>query len=691
MAAPVTLLSLLVLVIASPQTFAGTAPDAQAIRGITVNVDGTRWIAANTPIELAVDGPADYAGRLAVMIDDVDFTALFERTPAGLRYQPRAVTLPAGERSLVVYTVTADQSWQEVARFRMQVLTRGGNERVDVQPTIDLSNKGQLATGRVPEAAPGPRDEYQDLTLNAALAAAVTRAGWTTALNINTLGVTNRPETLRFEQLQSDAPYADLAGYLVSTKNQSTSLSLGHVSVGAHRHLFNNFQSRGALASVRFGTRADVAMSAVNGSAIVGWNNFLGFQETRHRLLGATLGIELAPTAGRLRVEASVLEAKRLPRSDFNQGSITDAEANRGLGMRVVVTGARNRLRLEGGVARSRFGNPDDPLLAKGVDLVAVRTENRAARYLDVSYAFLNNVPTGRHQTTLSAAYRHEMVEPMFGSLMSFVRPDVFQHIAEVSGNVGPLAVQASSTWSHDNLDGIESILTTSTRHQLVNLALPLGTFAPGRGGLPIVTYAMTRTHQAGDALPLNSDFQASHVPDQMSTNHIVGLEWQEARWRAGYRFNHSLQDNRQVGRALSDLANLTNTISAAVMPGPQIDFGADLAFEGAENREVNRTDVTRRIAVNGNWRPARHTMVTAIVQTTFIGNNVDGNEQRATDLNLQLSQGVPLSKRSSGKPLAQAFVRYARQHSYAIAALGAPAAPARLWSISTGLTLSLF
>ena len=671
-----------------------SAPDpAGASRAVevTANFDRHRWIAANEPIELAIGGPVDPAGRIAVMIGDVDFTALFERTQKGLRYRPGAISLPPGERELVVYHVATDHAWQEVGRFGMKVLTRGGYERAEAKPAVDVANKGQLASRSVPGLPAAARDRFQDVSFNLGLDTATVRRGWTTTTRVNVVGVSYQPEALRFAQQSADAPYVDLAGYHVTTGNRFATVALGHVSFGSHRHLFNNFASRGALATVRFGSRIDIGLTALNGSPIVGWNNIAGLQQSRHRVAGATLGLELTPNPGRLRVEASVLNARLLPRSGFNEGSITDAETNRGVGVRVMATDARQRFRFDSGFARSRFGNPGDPLLSGGVALVPVRDETRSARYLDVSYAFLNDVAMGRHKTTLVAAYRHEMVQPLFGSLMSFVRADVLQHVAEITGNLGPIAVQAAGTWMHDNLDGIASILETRTRLQQVNVAVPFAMFSRTKTWLPIATYTIARMHQRGAGLPVNSDFQDSHVPDQVSTNHTAGIEFQQARWRAGYRFNHSLQDNRQVGRTLADLANLTNTVSVGIMPGPRADFSLDVAFEGAENREVQRNDVTRRVGLSGNWRLTSQTGVTAMVSTTFLRNNVDASESRATDVNLQFAQTIPFTKRPAGKPQAQVFVRFARQSAFALIALGTAPDERRLWTVNTGVTVSFF
>jgi hypothetical protein len=443
------------------------------------------------------------------------------------------------------------------------------------------------------------------------------------------------------------------------------------------------------------GSRTDVALTAVNGTQIVGWSNITGLQEADHRVLAATFGVEAMPRAGGLRLEASLLDGKRLPRSDFKQASITDTEHNRGIGMRVTSSDAKQRFRLDGGLTRTRFANPDDPLLAQGLPLVRVREESRVARYLDASYAFLQDYPTGKGRTTtLSAGFRHERVDPLFGSLGSFVRADLMQNILELNGVVAGIAVQATGTWTHDNLGRLASIMTTRSRTGQLNVTAPLASFggtSRASAAWPTVTYMLSRTRQAGDAVPLNSGFQESHVPDQMSTNQSIGADWQLAKWRAGYRFNRSFQDNRQIGRATSDLANLTNNLTVGVMPDPHVDITVDVAFEGAENHELARLDVTRRIGVNGTWRPTAKTTVTGLTSITRLHNDIDTARSRKTDFSLELTQAIALSKRPTGKPLAQVFVRFARQTVWLFSAPTSPVDHRRLSTINAGVTFSAF
>jgi hypothetical protein len=169
------------------------AQDAPAIT-VTSPAAGA-WIAADTAIDLVVTGPRPLPGRLAVMIGDVDWTALFTATSSGLRSDPSVMRLPSGDQALVVYLVT-DAGWSELARLQLRILTRGDFERAEIRPVVNVNNKGQVALGREPEAPATSRDTFQDFTLNLGLGATFVRRGWTTTTQMSIVGVTNQPEAL---------------------------------------------------------------------------------------------------------------------------------------------------------------------------------------------------------------------------------------------------------------------------------------------------------------------------------------------------------------------------------------------------------------------------------------------------------------------------------------------------------------
>lgn len=124
---------------------------------------------------------------------------------------------------------------------------------------------------------------------------------------------------------------------------------------GQQRHLINGFNSRGTLIAYAPGDRVALSFAATNGTNVVGWDNILGLGEPDHRVMSGALGIEALERPGALRLDLTWLGASVLPRSGFNQGEITDAEQSNGLGLTLRAATAGNRLRLEAGLARSRY------------------------------------------------------------------------------------------------------------------------------------------------------------------------------------------------------------------------------------------------------------------------------------------------------------------------------------------------
>ena len=149
----------------------------------------------------------------------------------------------------------------------------------------------------------------------------------------------------------------------------------------------------------------------------------------------------------------------------------------------------------------------------------------------------------------LALAFRHERVDPLYRSVAApQARADLLQNAVQLTTGVGPLNAQVSYSRGEDNLRQIPSLLTTLTRSTTANLALPLGSlFGPKpRGWIPMVIYGLARIHQFGAGVPTAGGFTPTLVPDQVSTNHLLGVQWQGARWRAMYQLNRSAQDNRQ-------------------------------------------------------------------------------------------------------------------------------------------------
>jgi hypothetical protein len=662
-----------------------------------------RAIRADEAIELRLNRRLEPAsGRLALIIADTDWSALLESTELGVVFRPTILTLPIGEHKLEVFLVSTANEWRSLAQHKIRIIAAAAR-RTEIDPTFDVTNKGQIAEGHRPSASAPPRATFQDFSVNGSIRTSVARGGWTGRMQMSVLGVSNRGEALRVRERPESAPLVDLADYLVSAGNDWMTLSLGHVSFGTHRQLFNGFSSRGALAAVRLGPRMDVALSALHGSSIVGWNHVLGFERREHRVVGATVGLEMFPRRpGGLRLEGSWMDGDLLPLTGFNEGRVNDAEESRGGGLRVIASDVGGRFRMDGGYARSTFLNPNDALRAQGSTAAPIPEASRNAQYLDVSYAVLREKRIGADtRANVVAAYRTERVDPQYGSVMTDLKTDLSQHAVDLSANVGTAALQAAYTRARDNLDEIPALVKTLTDAILVNAAAPLLSVLRGRPHAvnssakgrwwPLLTYSLNRIHQRGRGVQTDTESLTLQLPDQVATDQLLGFDWDMTRWRVGYRVNHTYQDNRQAGEASSDLANLVQNITVDLAAGPQVDLQMAVAFERAENRKLARIDYTRRVGVNGMWRMPSHTVLTGGVSSTALEDDGKTSDAGDVDFNLELSKKVPLFKNKLGPRHAQLFVRYSRQVGHRIDRLFALDDRRQLWTFNTGFNLTLF
>ena len=668
------------------------------VLSVTPGFAAGEWLDSDTTIQLAVSEPIlPQRGRLAVFIGATDVTPLFTATAGKLTYRPRTIRLPSGESELVVHLVGRDDQWQEVGRFPIRIRTPAGFERSSLDLKLDVGNESQVAEGHAPEANQPPRGTYQDVTTNSGFTSAHSRGGWTVQSQLNVVGVSHREKALRFGQEGANAPRVDLSDYRVDVEKGIARASLGHVAWGGNRHLVSDFASRGATLSFRLGQRADVTAAWLHGSSIVGWNNFLGVDRREHRLGGATLGFEAIPASpGLLRLEATALTGSLLPVAGFTQGVVNDAEKSRGWGMRLLASAPGQRGRVEAGYSRSRFDNPQDPLLEQGADLVEVRETTRAAHYLEASYDVLRAwAITPSIQGRLTAAYRHERTDPLYRTIAAVVQADRSNHVLELQGGVGEVGFQLSHTRYRDNLDDVPSILITRGRDYAVTATAPIG-FILGAASrpvwLPSVSYRYQRTHQKGDGVPDNSGARPTFVPDQVSAIHGLVFDWQAApRWRASYTIDRSTQDNRQPEREQADNANLVHGVSLGFTPVLTVTVGLDLGFERAENDEIDRTDRLRRTGVMVDWQVTPATTLGARWSTTDGGDDARLRENGNSDLSLQVTQRLDVFKLAGWAPPGQAFVRLGRQTSRVLDREFQVADARRNWTANTGLNLTLF
>ncbi|MEZ5416741.1 MAG: hypothetical protein R2708_05290 [Vicinamibacterales bacterium] len=649
---------------------------------------------ARFALSRAVD-PAD--GHLAVLVGDTDWSGLAESAGTLLQLKPAGIGFAPGEHPVVVYLVDAAQQWREVGRTTLRVLTGSGFEKAVATPTLEVGLNGQAALHRTPEQPPTDRDTYQDLSVRLGLATTHVRGGWTATSDVRAVGVNERTQALRFGELQDEAPLVDLGSYQVGLRSQFVSLAAGHNTFGTHRLLLNGFASRGLSGTARLGPVVDLSLAAINGTTVVGYGNLLGVGAADHRILNATVGLELVPARrGALRVAASLVDGSVLPQTNLNQAAVRDPEESRGVGVQVQASDAASRFVLDAGLARSRFVNPVDLTLPAGLGVTPVLETTRQARYLDVSYALVQGARLGETAlATVTAGLRHSRVDPLYRSVSLPVRADVEQNAVDLTAALGAFTSRATYEQGRDNLAELASVLTTRSRQLLWSSVLPLQVFAGSAStgaAWPSLSYELMRVHQYGDGLPTGGLFDSlSQVPDQVSLNQTAGLTWQGPAWRGGYTWNRSLQDNRQPGRERADLLNQVHTVSLGAMVSTVLDAGLDLALEKAANQELARDDRTRRASLNVLLRPAARTTLAAVLTRNWIDDQPRTSERRTTDVNLTVTQGVALVPRHPDRLQGQFFLRYVRQTIRGLAVGLLAPDETQFWTLNTGLTFRLF
>lgn len=672
-----------------------TAAAAQETATVVPAFAADEWLSSDGALEFRVSGDAASNGsRVAVFVGSMDVTALTRRDGETFRYDPRVVPLPAGEHDVTVYGVDAVGAWSEIGRIPIRVLTPRGFERIAYDPGLSIENAGQLAEGHSLDQLAPERDTYQDFTFRTGFLSEHVRPGLTFRTQINAVGASNRQQALRFGSEQDDAPKFDLADYVIRAESQRGALSVGHVSVGTDRHLINGFASRG-IAFEAHGGPLSAKLAALNGSSIVGWHNPLGLGQSGHRILAGEIGIDaLANRAGTLQLNATFVDGSVLPVTGFNEGAIVDAETSRGVGLQLSASDPGGRLQLNGGFARSQYDDAEDVTITRGSSLVIIHQDTRDARYLDASLDVLRGLRLGETTVaTLTTAFRHERVEPLFRSVAAFTQSDIQENAFDVTAAVGPVSARYGHGLRSDNLDAIPSILTTRTSTDEVSLALPLGVVVGMASStlLPQLSYSLNRVHQAGEGVPENGGFSASHVPDQLSTVHGLTAEWYRSIWRLMYRLDSSTQDNRQEGREDADFRRRVHTVTLGVNPRPALGLSVDGSIERDTNSGSAETSEARQLAVSANIQVAGRTALAVSGSQAWTKDPFDeGADRVVRQFRVELSQGLELFARESGATTGQFFVRFAHQRGDLFGLSDGGPRPAA-WTVNTGFNLSLF
>jgi hypothetical protein len=173
-----------------------------------------------------------------------------------------------------------------------------------------------------------------------------------------------------------------------------------------------------------------------------------------------------------------------------------------------------------------------------------------------------------------------------------------------------------------------------------------------------------------------------------------LSADWQFTKWRLGYRFNRSFQNNRQPGRELADLENLINGLTLGLNLTPAFDVNFEVNNELAKNFESRRADRTLRYAANTNWRMSPRTTFALNLSTIGAGDLARTSSSRTIEGDAQLSYRLdgehPVWQRLfANRVKAQFFIRYANRFARTRDRVFVVDSLNRVWTLNTGVNLN--
>jgi hypothetical protein len=653
----------------------GQAPNGQAANDVKpVQID----LKPTEPIEMVLNAPPA-SGRFAVLLNDVDITGLIQVSGNILRYTPGVFPLAVGENRAKAYLIDAGGGWilaREVVITVSQLETERRSPSVEVTPTLSINIKGERNLNFFPVTAQPERPAYTDTAGQGGLQVKVTHRGWTLGGQFDFAGSSRRQEALRFGELAERAPLIDLSSYRVEIGKERFKISLGDVSFGSQRHLVNSFSSRGLGVTVPVGEQNEISFTAMNGTSIVGFDNFAGISRADHQVLGVAFAREfIRERPGGFRLEVSAIRGSLLPLDSFNRRTINDAEKSYGGALRLNYKTKDERLRVEGGYARSRFTNRADPSLEQGQQLTQILPVTKNARFFEASFDLLKDKKLfDDRKLTLTGTFRHEEIEPLFKSVAASSQADKRQNQFEVTAGFGDISFVFGNLRDRDNLLDLLSVLTTLNRRNNVSFAFSPGTlFTPSKPikFLPRVAYTLDRVHQYGLVLPTAGLFNsASQVPDQMNSIHGLSAELPiNDKFRIGYRYSHAFQDNRQPGRERSDMRSSANVINLTTSYFENIQLGFDISRERQSNFEVGRKDRQFRLGTNITIQDilVKNLGFNVNASTSLAGDTDNKTDSQNLEFDAQATYRLSLGKKEYRKMSTQFFVRYANRHGLRI------------------------
>ncbi len=611
-------------------------------------------------------------GKLVFFIGTTDISALVTmRSPGEFNYRASILPLPQGEQFLRVFLVHDSNQWMELATAPIRVLSQAGFEQSEVTPRFDVNSQATQTEQSFDPNLDAQKESAKSLSLQGGVSTRHQRGDLEIRSNWNIVGSSEQQQALRFFSKANDAPKVDLSDYLVEVDKGQTSFQLGHVTYGNNPLLMNGVANRGITGTWRPSENFDMSLSLQNGQSVVGWSNLVGMADTEdNRIAGFGLGFDLfSDSPGQLRIDLTLMDAKITSEDNFNFGEVTDAQLSSGIGLVLQASNASGRLRANLTYARSRFENPADPFLQQDLDIVESEQSTDSARSISIDYDILQ---AGYDEETLPLALSirlsHNQTDPFYSSAGAFLTPDLRDNAISFNGQIGQMNWQAQYNETRDNLDDLDTILTTLTDNTNLSLSMPIrGLMDDAPSYVPeSINLTHQKTHQYGDNLPPSFDAD-THIPDQVSKQFSASLDWSFGSASLSYSLAKSDQDNRQTGREQADFSNTDHSISLNTSLSDNLNLNLSIGRTRAEDVEQDLIRYTNNSSMGLDWAINESLSFSTNVSLTDEDDSLDQATSDNESLQAQLSYRFSMPGAAGKRLPGQAFIRYSSNDSNSV------------------------
>lgn len=660
------------------KTIAGLAILGSLISSVNAEIkiisetDKNGWLEHDQILQIELSGNAKKVINPVFFLGKTDVTSLFTQTEAGVfTYDNLTKALPSGNLDLKIYD---GSDWSEIDSIALNVLTPSGFNVSKVTPTVDVNINSKLSDNRTEDAGQPNRKTFNDFDSSISINSEHIKKDLNITASANIVSSSNQEAALRFGERQNEASKVDLSQYIVSATKGKTSASLGHISQGKHPLLVDNLSNRGLMIDRKINQRLNVGVALQSGRQITGYNDILGFTTSKSKIATFSVGLDLLKRTDAAKLELSYLNGTTVAENNFDEGQVPTAEDNSGFGLRLTTNSKSGKLTTDTSFARSRYTNPtQDTLEFNGEALVDVKPTTNNAYSTNINYQLLSNHKLSKKMTTdMSLNLVYSKIEAEYKSLAAFPNPDQELKEIGITGQIGHVAYQARYSRSRDNLEDIETILTTQTSSANLSLNTSLKDFFSDKNPkslkyklLPSISLSAQRVHQYALNSPAteNSGFNnTNHLPDQLNLTFSNDLSWNFDKWDVGYQTQWSKQDNKQEGRDQADFQTLGHTINLTYRPKDTITVGLSAGRIRNTDVEQNTKRYDKSYGLNLDWAINDKFSLSLSHNKNKSDDNQDISRSLSTTNEAKISYTFNLPTPEGKKLPGQAFIRYAKQ-----------------------------